>query len=203
MTERYGNNATLALSVAVNTTPAAGTVETWTVTSTAALPQRPGFVRLFSNGEIVTAVTPALSGTTISVTRGVEGQVTTHAIGSALEVAPVTALLLDGTRRPIARRVTINATPWTYTLVAEDAFRRVEVNFSAAGSVVVPGNVFDANDEVQLLWYGVGQPTITAGSGLSALKSEDAMTKLRVRYSSAVLIFVSPTEAILAGSLAV
>lgn len=80
------------LTVAVATTPAAGTVETWTVASSAGYVfdtahgpfALSGQYRSRVDNEYVT-ITAAPSGTTLTVVRGAEGSTTaTHAVGAAL-----------------------------------------------------------------------------------------------------------------------
>lgn len=81
-TEQFANNAKTNLNAAVNTAPAAGTVETWTVLSTGApFPQIPQF-RVIVDQEIV-LVTAVVSSTQWTVTRGDGGTTpATHANGA-------------------------------------------------------------------------------------------------------------------------
>jgi hypothetical protein len=85
------NNASTYLNAAVTTTPAPGTVETWTFVATASFPQiGTGGTQQFrmaigpttdTNPEIV-LITQVNSATTATVTRGIEGSpVKTHQVG--------------------------------------------------------------------------------------------------------------------------
>lgn len=94
VTERFANEWAGALNAAVVTAPAAGTVETWTLVTTAGLPTTAGVIRLRVDDEYVLATTPALSGTTLAVVRGSEGTIATHASAAAVR-AIVTAGAFD------------------------------------------------------------------------------------------------------------
>jgi hypothetical protein len=84
-TELFANDLTTTLTVAVSTTPAANTQETWTVASSAGFGfGTAGQYRARVDSEIV-MVTAAPSGTTLTVLRGQEGTLTaTHANGATL-----------------------------------------------------------------------------------------------------------------------
>jgi microcystin-dependent protein len=92
--EAFANNAFTALGAAVTTTPAAGTLETWTVNSTATFPQiGTGGIQQFrltvgpstdTSPEIVIC-TEVVSSTSIQVSRGAEGSpIKTHALGDEI-----------------------------------------------------------------------------------------------------------------------
>jgi hypothetical protein len=91
-TENYVDKTTLSaltLNGAIATAPASGTVETWTVTSTAGMATT-GQYRGLIESEII--ILSYLSGTTISVTRGQEGTSSaTHA-----NSLPIDIVLTDG-----------------------------------------------------------------------------------------------------------
>jgi hypothetical protein len=146
-TELFANNASTALTVAVATTPAAGTSETWTVTSTAApFPQPSSGVSQFratvgpstdTSPEIV-IVTAVPSGTTWTVSRGAEGSaIKTHAIGD----------------------------PVTMTFTAANTYQQQTVFCTSSGSVVVPLWATVA----ELLVVGAGGSGGGAGSASSAI----------------------------------
>jgi hypothetical protein len=84
-TELFVNDLSITLGAAVNTAPAAGTVETWTVSSSAGFGfGAAGQYRGRVDSEIV-LITAAPSGTTLTVTRGQEGTTpATHANGATL-----------------------------------------------------------------------------------------------------------------------
>lgn len=85
----FTNNAHAILSAAIATTPAAGIIETWSVTSSAApLPQPTAGqqYRAVIDSEYVLVTGPVPSATTLTVTRGAEGSSpAVHASGATLQ----------------------------------------------------------------------------------------------------------------------
>jgi hypothetical protein len=88
----------------------------------------------------------------------------------------------------------------TYTLVASDKGKMVTLTNSGAITLTVPASVFAVNDRVDLIQYGAGQVTVSAGAGLT-LRSAGSRVKLTEQYSAATLWFKSATEAALIGDL--
>jgi len=88
----------------------------------------------------------------------------------------------------------------SYTLVAADNGKVVEMNKATANTLTVPSGVFTAGQQVLVTQYGAGQTTI-AGSGVT-LRSDGGKLKINSQYSSATILFVSPTEAYVFGNLA-
>lgn len=89
----------------------------------------------------------------------------------------------------------------TYTLVASDKGKMVTLSNAGAIALTVPASVFATNDRVDLLQYGAGQVTVSAGVGLT-LVSAGSRFKLNQQYSGGTIWFKSPTEAVLIGDTA-
>jgi hypothetical protein len=74
----------------------------------------------------------------------------------------------------------------SYTLVAGDASKVINVNSSSNLTVTVPSGVFTTGDVIYVTRSGTGTVTIAASG--TTLTSPDNYLKLRVRYSSAAII---------------
>jgi hypothetical protein len=96
--------------------------------------------------------------------------------------------------------ITTNRQTASYTLVAGDADKLVEMNVATANNLTVPASVFSAGTQILLAQYGAGQTTIVAGAGVT-IRSNGAKLKLNVQYSGATLIFLSATECYLFGDI--
>lgn len=97
--------------------------------------------------------------------------------------------------------ITANRQTASYTLVASDADKLVEMNVASANNLTVPASTFSAGTQILLAQYGAGQTTIVAGSGMT-IRSNGGKLKLSARYSGATLVFISGTEAYLFGDIA-
>jgi hypothetical protein len=97
--------------------------------------------------------------------------------------------------------ITANRQTASYTLVASDADKLVEMNVASANNLTVPASTFSAGTQILLAQYGAGQTTIVAGSGMT-IRSNGAKLKLSAQYSGATLVFISGTEAYLFGDIA-
>jgi len=97
--------------------------------------------------------------------------------------------------------VTANRQAASYTLVASDADKLVEMNVASANNLTVPASTFSAGTQILLAQYGAGQTTVVAGSGMT-IRSNGAKLKLNAQYSGATLVFISGTEAYLFGDIA-
>jgi hypothetical protein len=97
--------------------------------------------------------------------------------------------------------ITANRQTASYTLVASDADKLVEMNVGSANNLTVPASTFSAGTQILLAQYGAGQTTIVAGSGMT-IRSNGAKLKLSAQYSGATLVFISATEAYLFGDIA-
>lgn len=97
--------------------------------------------------------------------------------------------------------ITANRQTASYTLVAGDADKLVEMNVASANNLTVPASTFSAGTQILLAQYGAGQTTIVAGSGMT-IRSNGNKLKLSAQYSGATLVFISGTEAYLFGDIA-
>jgi len=97
--------------------------------------------------------------------------------------------------------ITANRQTASYTLVASDADKLVEMNVASANNLTVPASTFSAGQQILLSQYGAGQTTIVAGSGMT-IRSNGGKLKLSAQYSGATLVFISATEAYLFGDIA-
>jgi hypothetical protein len=88
----------------------------------------------------------------------------------------------------------------SYTLVAADNGKVVEMNKATANILTVPSGVFTAGQQVLVTQYGAGQTTLV-GSGVT-LRSDGGKLKINTQYSSATILFISATEAYVSGNLA-
>jgi len=88
----------------------------------------------------------------------------------------------------------------SYTLVADDNGKVIEMNVGTANNLTVPNSVFSAGQQVLITQYGAGQTTIVAGSGVT-LRSSGGKLKLTDQYATATLIFISASEAYVTGNL--
>lgn len=128
------------------------------------------------------------------------------AISSAVAWGGITGTLSTQTDLQTAldtktnKLITTNRQTASYTLVAGDADKLVEMNVATANNLTVPASVFSAGTQILLAQYGAGQTTIVAGSGVT-IRSNGAKLKLNVQYSGATLIFLSATEAYLFGDI--
>ena len=96
--------------------------------------------------------------------------------------------------------ITANRQTASYTLVAGDADKLVEMNVGSANNLTVPASTFSAGTQILLAQYGAGQTTIVAGSGMT-IRSNGGKLKLSAQYSGATLVFISATEAYLFGDI--
>jgi hypothetical protein len=97
--------------------------------------------------------------------------------------------------------ITANRQTASYTLVASDADKLVEMNVGSANNLTVPASTFSAGTQILLAQYGAGQTTIVAGSGMT-IRSNGGKLKLSAQYSGATLVFISATESYLFGDIA-
>jgi hypothetical protein len=99
-----------------------------------------------------------------------------------------------------AKTITFNRQTASYTLVAGDAQKCVEMNVGTANNLTVNNSVFSAGDQVIIAQYGAGQTTFVAGSGVT-IRSASGKLKLTGQYSLATLIFISASECYLSGDI--
>lgn len=144
-----------------------------------------------------TLAVSAANTTTAGVSRLATTAETTTGTSSALAVTPAGVKAVADTKANATIAANLQ-TGTTYTLVAADAGRAVEMSNAAANTLTVPASVFTAGQVVEVYQAGAGQTTIAAGSGLT-LRAPDG-AKLAKQYASASLRFRSATEAVLAGN---
>lgn len=96
--------------------------------------------------------------------------------------------------------ITANRQTASYTLVAGDADKLIEMNVGSANNLTVPASTFSAGTQILLAQYGAGQTTIVAGSGMT-IRSNGGKLKFSAQYSGATLVFISGTEAYLFGDI--
>jgi len=128
----------------------------------------------------------------------------TSLLGSGnISVAPASGI--DATAIGIDTKtnklITANRQTASYTLVASDADKLVEMNVGSANNLTVPASTFSAGTQILLAQYGAGQTTIVAGSGMT-IRSNGGKLKLSAQYSGATLVFISATESYLFGDIA-
>lgn len=78
----------------------------------------------------------------------------------------------------------------TYTLVASDVSKLVTLSNAGAITLTVPPSVFATGNIINIQQIGVGQVTVTQGSGVTITSTGGTSTapKLRARYSAASII---------------
>ena len=87
-----------------------------------------------------------------------------------------------------SQSLTLNQqTGTTYTLVAGDLNKLVEVSNTGAITVTVPANILAVGDQIHIMQTNTGQITVAAGANVAAVNSALGL-KLRARWSSATLI---------------
>ena len=86
-----------------------------------------------------------------------------------------------------------------YTLAIGDSGDFVEVN--GTRTITVPANVFAEGARVDIVNYGTGVITISAGSGMT-LRSKDGALTLDAQYKAATVLFRTATDAYVIGDLA-
>jgi hypothetical protein len=102
-----------------------------------------------------------------------------------------------------AKLITTNRQTASYTLVAGDADKLVEMNVATANDLTIPLNssvAFATGTQILLAQYGAGQTTIVPTSGVT-VNSNGAKLKLNVQYSGATLIKIDTDEWYLFGDI--
>ena len=110
------------------------------------------------------------------------------------------ALVEYGDQKALAK-LTLSRKTDSYTLVATDQLKTIEMNKATANTLTVPANLFVAGNQILVTQYGAGQTTIAAGAGMT-LRSDGGKLKINTQYSSATILFISATEAYVFGNLA-
>ena len=96
--------------------------------------------------------------------------------------------------------VTLDRKTASYTLVAGDNSKLIEMNLAIANTLTINTGLFSSGNQVLISQYGTGQTSFVAGAGMT-LRSDGGKLKIGTQYSLATLIFISATEAYLTGNL--
>ena len=135
-------------------------------------------------------------GLPTSVSAGTSGHIansnTAHALLNLLDTV---------TGQPLA--TVENTQTVSYTLVAGDALKTVEMNVASANNLTVPPNssvAFPTGTIVYVRQYGAGQTTIVAGAGVT-IRSRGAALKLAGQYGEAMLTKRATDEWVLSGDI--
>jgi hypothetical protein len=98
------------------------------------------------------------------------------------------------------KNLTLDRKTASYTLVAGDNNKLIEMNVGSANNVTINNSVFTAGNQILVSQYGAGQVTFVAGSGVT-LRSPSGKLKLTGQYSLATIICISATEFYISGDL--
>ncbi len=99
--------------------------------------------------------------------------------------------------------VTFNRQTASYTLVAGDANKMVEMNVATANNLTVPLNSsvpFATGTIIDVVQYGAGQTTILATGGVT-IRSTNNWVKINARYGAVTLVKVGTDEWYVFGNL--
>jgi hypothetical protein len=98
------------------------------------------------------------------------------------------------------RNITLDRKTASYTLVANDNGKMIEMNVATANTLTINASIFSAGNQILISQYGAGQTTITAGAGVT-LRSSGGKLKTSAQYSLVTIIVISSTEFYIAGDL--
>jgi len=96
--------------------------------------------------------------------------------------------------------VTLDRKTASYTLIAGDNGKVIEMNVATANTLTINTGLFIAGNQILISQYGAGQTSFVAGAGMT-LRSDGGKLKIGTQFSLATLIFISATEAYLTGNL--
>ena len=99
-----------------------------------------------------------------------------------------------------SKDLTLDRKTASYTLVAADNNKLIEMNVASANNVTINNSVFSAGNQILVSQYGAGQVTFVAGAGVT-LRSPSGKLKLTAQYSLVTIIAISSTEFYIAGDL--
>jgi hypothetical protein len=89
----------------------------------------------------------------------------------------------------VGNQAVANAQTASYTLVLTDAGKMITMNVGSGNTLTVPPNssvAFPTNTRIDLIQFGAGQTTVTAGAGVT-IYSSGSKLKLSGQYSGASL----------------
>lgn len=98
------------------------------------------------------------------------------------------------------KNLTLDRKTASYTLVAGDNNKLIEMNVATANNVTINNSVFTAGNQILVSQYGAGQVTFVAGAGVT-LRSSGGKLKTSAQYSLVTIIAISSTEFYIAGDL--
>lgn len=98
------------------------------------------------------------------------------------------------------KNITLDRKTASYTLVANDNGKMIEMNVASANTLTINASLFSAGNQILVSQYGAGQTTITAGAGVT-LRSSGGKLKTSAQYSLVTIIAISSTEFYIAGDL--
>jgi hypothetical protein len=98
------------------------------------------------------------------------------------------------------KNITLDRKTASYTLVAGDNGKMIEMNVASANTLTIDSSIFSAGNQILISQYGAGQTTITAGAGVT-LRSSGGKLKTSAQYSLVTIIAISSTEFYIAGDL--
>ena len=98
------------------------------------------------------------------------------------------------------KNITLDRKTASYTLVANDNGKMIEMNVASANTLTINASIFSAGNQILVSQYGAGQTTITAGAGVT-LRSSGGKLKTSAQYALVTIIAISSTEFYVAGDL--
>lgn len=98
------------------------------------------------------------------------------------------------------KNITLDRKTASYTLVANDNGKMIEMNVASANTLTINASLFSAGNQILISQYGAGQTTITAGAGVT-LRSSGGKLKTSAQYALVTIIAISSTEFYVAGDL--
>ena len=128
----------------------------------------------------------------------------TSAARTVLDDTTTAAMLTTLGAGPVRRPIVANSSTAFAPVVATHPNTMVTLSNAAAITVTLPSNAtsaFTIGDEVEFLWYGVGQPSFVAGSGATVV-SKNAWLKMSIRYGVVTAKKTAANEWLLYGDLA-
>ena len=115
--------------------------------------------------------------------------------------AQATAIAAKASKNGYDTIVTTSDAP--YTLVLADGLNAlVRTNYSIARDFTIPTNAsvaFPVNTKIDVLWYGVGQPTIVGAVGVTVVAAGNRL-KVGERYAAVSLVKMATNEWAVVGS---
>lgn len=98
------------------------------------------------------------------------------------------------------KNITLDRKTASYTLVANDNGKMIEMNVASANTLTIDASIFSAGNQILISQYGAGQTTITAGAGVT-LRSSGGKLKTSAQYALVTIVAISSTEFYIAGDL--